>query len=89
MFPGAGGGIDSLPKKRQQEINDKMPKWIADLKKHPRHVVTRELIKNILLNQKMGALRQHRIEAQYNLLEFLIKNDLALSEEDFLKSYAD
>ena len=37
----------------------------------------------------MGALRQHRIEAQYNLLEFLIKNDLALSEEDFLKSYAD
>ncbi|TNK13099.1 hypothetical protein [Escherichia coli] len=89
MFPCAGGGIDSLPKKRQQEINDKMPKWIADLKKHPRHVVTRELIKNILLNQKMGALRQHRIEAQYNLLEFLIKNDLALSEEDFLKSYAD
>ncbi|HGW3768214.1 TPA: hypothetical protein ACNH1M_002429 [Enterobacter cloacae] len=89
MFPGAGGGIDSLPIRRQQEINDKMPKWLSNLKKHPRHVVTRELIKNILLNEKMGVLRQQRIEAQYNLWEFLIKNGLALSEDDFLKSYAD
>lgn len=89
MYPGAGGGIDSLPRKRQQEINDKMPGWLNTLKKHPRHVVTRELIKNIILNQKMGEIRQQRIEALYMLWEFLIKNDIALSEEDFLKSYAD
>ncbi len=85
MPVGAGGGIDSLPIRRQQEILVKMPKWLDTLRKHPRHSVTRELIKNMIINEKIGAVS--RIEAQFILLEFLVKNDVAISENEFVENH--
>ncbi|WP_456310159.1 hypothetical protein [Serratia proteamaculans] len=87
MPVGAGGGIDSLPIRRQQEIINKMPKWLDTLRKHPRHVVTRELIKNMLISEKLGEVG--RIEIQFTLLEYLVENDVAISDDEFKKSDMD
>lgn len=82
---GAGGGINSLPKARQQEIERKMPNWLATLKKQPRHVVTQELLKNMKVSQQLR--RAEREVAQAKLLEWLINEDVALDLETFAKSY--
>jgi hypothetical protein len=78
---GVGGGLDSLPIRRQSEFGqdvERIAKW-------PRHEVTRELCKNYLLNQRLG--RRDRMEAIGRLLDLLINANLALSWDDFERSY--
>ena len=78
---GAGGGLDSLPIRRQSEFQqdvERIAKW-------PRHEVTRELSKNYILNQKLG--RRDRMEAIGRLLELLINANLALPWDEFELSY--
>lgn len=84
-FIGAGGGIDSLPKHKRELYEKKVEKWIGTLKKHPRHVITRELIKNMQVSHSFN--RIGRAKAQFQLLEFLINEGVALGIEDFEKSY--
>lgn len=78
---GAGGGLDSIPFRRQVAFDqdvEKIARW-------PRHEVTRELCKNYLLNQKLG--RHVRMQAIENLIQFLIDADLALPWDEFERSY--
>lgn len=82
---GAGGGLASLPAHRQREIEAKLPKWLATLRQQPRHVVTRELLKNVKMSDQLG--RIERSNAQLALLKRLINDGIALEIEDFAKSY--
>jgi hypothetical protein len=82
---GAGGGLNSLPLIRQRELAEKIPKWLNTLRKHPRHIITRELLKNIKVSEQFG--RSERINAQIKLLERLIDDGVALDIEEFAKSY--
>lgn len=84
-FIGAGGGIDSLPLARQQEVMRNMDGWIATLRKHPRHVITREMMKNMIVSKNAG--RDVRMNAQARLLDKLVEMDIALGHEEFEKSY--
>lgn len=81
-----GGGIESLPSAYQSKIERKWPAWQAALQKHPRHVVTRELLRSMLMAQKVG--RIERFNAQCELLDMLVQEGIALSLEDFERSYA-
>ncbi|MCW5603911.1 MAG: hypothetical protein KIT18_05125, partial [Burkholderiales bacterium] len=85
MYVGAGGGIESLPKARQKELERKFPKWIDTLQSQPSHVVTRELMKNIQLNQRVG--REQRIDAQISLLKRLVSQGIAMDPDEFVKRY--
>lgn len=85
MYIGAGGGIESLPKVRQQELELKFPKWIETLRSQPSHVVTRELMKNIQLNQRVG--REQRIDAQIRLLKRLVDQGIAMDPDEFIKAH--
>jgi len=87
MFVGAGGSFDSLPRAMQEELVRKVPKWLATLDRNPRHVVTRELLKNARISQQFG--RPLREEAQYKLLEWLIEQGHAIDLDTFAASYAD
>ncbi|WP_141638467.1 hypothetical protein [Halomonas sp. KM-1] len=84
-FIGAGGGFDSLPRHKRELYEKKVEKWMGTLKKHPRHIITQELIKNMRVSQSLN--RTERAKAQFQLLEFLINEGIALSLEDFEKSY--
>ncbi|WP_333573344.1 hypothetical protein [Sphingomonas sp.] len=78
---GAGGGLDSLPFKRQVDFEQNKEK----LRKWPRHEVTRELCKNYLLNERLR--RSDRMQAIDRLIGILIHDGLALPMDDFAKSY--
>lgn len=86
-FIGAGGGVDSLPRSRQVEIQQKYPKWLSRLKSHPRHKVTRELLKNIRVAEAIGS--GARVEAIGELLKVLIDEGYALDLDTFAASYLD
>jgi hypothetical protein len=86
MLIGAGGGIDSLPPARQRQADLIFEQGIAHLKSYPRHEVTRELVKNALLAERMG--RPLRMAAIHRLIEALVRMEVALDVDDFLKSYA-
>ena len=59
---------------------------LAALSRKPRHVVTRELVKNSQVAEAFG--RPGRVAAMGLLLEILISRGIALGAEDFLKSYS-
>ncbi|MBA4747748.1 MAG: hypothetical protein H2056_03430 [Sphingopyxis sp.] len=82
---GAGGGIDSLPLSRQVEAERIFQEGIAYLKSFPRHEVTKALAKNAVLAERMG--RQIRYIAIGRLLDMLEQSGVALSGQDFAKSY--
>lgn len=84
-FIGGGGGIDSLPEPRRNYYEKNLEKWLNILKKHPRHKITQTVIQNIKMSQSSN--RVERIEAQTELLDFLVDEGLALNLEDFEKSY--
>lgn len=86
-FIGAGGGLDSLPRSRQFEIQEKYPKWLNRLKRYPRHKVTRELLKNLRMAEAVG--RGLRMEAIAELLKILIDEGYAMDMETFAASYMD
>lgn len=83
---GAGGGIDSLPLARQAQANTEFEQALAYLKIYPRHEVTRELVKNAQLAERMG--RPIRVVAIGRLIEILVQAGVALDMDDFMKSYA-
>lgn len=82
---GAGGGIDSLPLSQQARAIKQLEAGMMAMSKFPRHEVTAQLVRNYKLAKQMG--RGIRAVAIGNLLEHLIEHNLALNEEDFLKSY--
>ena len=86
MFIGAGGGIDSLPLARQIQAERTFDQGVAYLKTYPRHEVTRELMKNAVLAERLG--RPLRALAIGRLIEVLVDMDIALNVDDFMKSYA-
>lgn len=83
---GAGGGIDSLPLARQRQAEAIFQQGVAHLKSYPRHEVTRELVKNAILAERMG--RHTRAIAIQRLIEALTRMDVALEASEFTKSYA-
>ena len=86
MFIGAGGGIDSLPPARQRQAETIFEHGMAYLKTYARHEVTRELVKNALLAERMG--RPMRAVAIERLAGHLTRNGVALELDEFMKSYA-
>ena len=83
---GAGGGIDSLPPARQRQADAIFERGVAYLRSYPRHEVTRELVKNAMLAERMG--RPIRALAIQRLIEALTRMDVALEIDEFMKSYA-
>jgi hypothetical protein len=86
MHIGAGGGVDSLPPARQRQAEAEFEQGISYLKNYPRHEVTRELMKNALLAERMD--RPVRVIAIHRLIEALTRLDVALEVGEFAKSYA-
>jgi len=84
-FIGAGGGFDALPKRKQAEYAAKTPKWLNTLEKRPRHEVTLTLVKNMTLSARSG--RKLRLQAQENLLNWLVERRIALDADAFFASY--
>lgn len=84
---GIAGGLHSLPVGRRSELEAKIPKWLNTLRQHPRHAVTRELIKNAMLASRSG--RHQRAEAYGQLLERLVQDGIALDLHAFQASYMD
>ena len=70
---------------RQAQLRFDMPKRIAALRKQPRHVITRELLKNVLVAQRFG--RDRRIFAYQCALWYLVEQDVALDLDAFNQSY--
>jgi len=70
---------------RQAQLRFDMPKRIAALRKQPRHVITRELLKNVLVAQRFG--RERRIFAYQCALWYLVEQDVALDLDAFNQSY--
>lgn len=82
---GAGGGIDSLSPARRLQAETQFEQSIAYLRSFPRHEITRELIKNAILNQRLG--RPLRVIAIDRLMGVLIGEGVALNMDEFDKSY--
>jgi hypothetical protein len=86
MYIGAGGGVDSLPPGRQRQANMVFEQGVSYLKTYPRHEVTRELVKNAVLAERMG--KPFRVIAIGRLVEALTDMGVALEMDEFMKSYA-
>lgn len=84
-LPGAGGGFDSLPISRQVYFGEKLPAWRASLETYPRHEVTRQIAKSIVVSHQMG--RTQRAQAYERMLIWLVEENLALDMETFLESF--
>lgn len=82
---GAGGDIDSLPIDRKVRALAVLREGASYLNAFPRHVVTRELVKNALLAEQMG--RSGRAVAINNLIDCLAAEGVALHPDEFMKSY--
>lgn len=83
---GAGGGIDSLPPRDQMTSMITLKQGLEHLRQFPRHVVTREAVKNMKVAESFG--RTMRVRGMMRLLDFLVENDVALGRDEFLASYA-
>jgi len=79
-------GVDSLPVDRRVRAIAVLNAGTDYLGAFPRHVVTRELVKNALLAQRMG--RTSRVVAIHLLIESLVTKGVALDPDEFVKSYA-
>lgn len=81
--PLSGDWLDA----RQSALYEEMDRRSKALAKHPRHVVTRELCKNMRVSMQLG--RRDRLQAQSRLLDVLVSAGLALHIDEFAKSYLD
>lgn len=84
-LPGAGGGLDSLPQQDRLKAIVVLEQGMANLREHPRHVVTRELLKNMRVADSFG--RTVRVEGMGHMLDFLVANEIALGVDEFVASY--
>ena len=83
---GSGGGVDSLPTARQAKVVSELEERMKALSSHPRHVITRELVKNMIISRQFG--RGLRLSAQERLMKVLVSNDIALTADEFNRSYS-
>lgn len=74
-----------LPISIQSQIRFDFPKRISALSHHPRHVITRELMKNTIIAQTL--LRHNRVLAYSNLYDYLLTRGIALDIDTFNASY--
>ena len=58
---------------------------MAFLRQFPRHVITRELLKNSIVAQSFG--RSGRVAAISTLMEALVEEGVALDADEFVRSY--
>jgi hypothetical protein len=86
LLPIGTDGADGLSLSDQARCQRDLHTGMAALAKYPRHLVTEAIIKNQRIALSLG--RHERAEAQHQLLGNLIHKGLALSLEDFSKSYA-
>ena len=82
---GAGGGVDSLPRAAQLAAEAQFERSLAVLRTHPRHEVTKALVKNAVLANQMG--KSLRVTAINRLLDILVGENVAMEMTDFSKSY--
>lgn len=78
-------GFSCLSATRQSEIKLDLAKRTAALRSYPRHVITRELMKNGILASNLG--RQQRVLAYINLYDYLLAQGVALDMDTFNASY--
>lgn len=86
LGPEAYGSQYGLPSPQGLADTIAFERGLASLSRKPRHVVTRELVKNSMVAESFG--RPERVAAIGLLLEILISRGIALGAEDFLKSYS-
>lgn len=86
LGPDIVGSSYGLPSAQGVADTIAFERGVAALSLQPRHVVTRELVKNSMVADQFG--RSHRTEAIALLLEILITRGVALDAEDFLSSYS-
>lgn len=79
---GMGGGVDSLSVPEQYEANKIFDSGVSFLRKFPKHEVTKALIKNAIVADKLD--RPIRYVAINNLIEKLVDGGVAISVEDFV-----
>lgn len=84
---GMGGGIDSLPHSRQQPALLALSSGVNYLRKFPRHEVTKALVKNAIMAERQG--RDVRLRGMDHLLEYLVRQNVALAYEEFAPSFLD
>ena len=78
-------GIECWPLDERKSVVEEFDRRASKLSAMPRHVVTRELAKNIQLAMRME--RQGRAMAIARLLEILVDRGAALPMEEFARSY--
>ncbi|WCP11787.1 hypothetical protein sphantq_00172 [Sphingobium sp. AntQ-1] len=79
---GMGGGVDSLSVPEQYEANKIFDSGVSFLRKFPKHEVTKALIKNAIVADKLD--RPIRYVAINNLIGNLVDGGVAISIEDFM-----
>jgi hypothetical protein len=70
---------------RQAQIKFNMPKRMTAFRKQPRHVITRELLKNMQVAYSFR--RERRLLAYQLTLWYLVEQDVALDLDTFNQSY--
>lgn len=80
-----GTKFDELPPYQAAYAKVMIRREIGALQRIPRHVVTRELLKNALLVERMGLYT--RLSAINRLLDILIDEGVAMPMDEFRRSY--
>ena len=78
-------GFEHYTDAQRDAVGQWANKKLAVLRKHPRHIVTQELLKNMRLSHRFG--RSARFQAQANLLDALVEDGVALDLATFEASY--
>ena len=77
-----GGGFDALPVARCIELERKVPKWLATLRKSPPETVTINIIRNLQLANVSG--RAQRVQAMVWMTEWLVSEGVAADPDQVL-----
>ena len=80
-----GTKLDELPPYQAAYAKIRIRRELGPLQRVPRHVVTRELIKNALLVERLGLYG--RLSAIERLLDILIEEGVAMPMDEFKRSY--
>lgn len=76
------GGFDALPVARRAELERKVPKWLATLRKSPPETVTVNIIRNLQLANLSG--RHQRAHAMVRMTEWLVSEGIAADPDQVL-----
>lgn len=79
-----GGGFDALPVMRRAELERKVPKWLATLRKSPPETVTTNIIRNLQLANVSG--RAQRVRAMVRMTEWLVSEGIAADPDQVLRT---